>query len=83
MMGYGSYELAMQVLEQAVSAADYLVGGRFSAADVYLGSHTGFGMQFGTLEKRPAFERYWARLNARAAKQRADEIDDALIASST
>lgn len=79
MMGYGTYELAMQVLEQAVSAADYLVGNRFSAADLYLGSHIGFGMQFGTIEKRAAFERYWARLNARPAKQRADEIDNALI----
>ncbi|HTT07111.1 MAG TPA: glutathione S-transferase family protein [Steroidobacteraceae bacterium] len=79
MMGYGTYELAMQVLEQAVSSVDYLVGNRFSAADVYLGSHIGFGMQFGTIEKRGAFERYWSRLNARPAKQRADEIDDALI----
>jgi glutathione S-transferase len=79
MMGYGTYELAMQVLEQAISSADYLVGDRFSAADVYLGSHIGFGMQFGTIEKRGAFERYWARLSARPAKQRAEEIDNALI----
>jgi glutathione S-transferase len=82
MLGYGSYELAMQVLEQAVDAGDFLVGGRFSAADVYVGSHIGFGMQFGTFEKRPAFERYWSRLNARPAKQRADAIDNALIGAS-
>jgi glutathione S-transferase len=80
MMGYGTYELAMEVLEQAVSAGEYLVADRFSAADVYLGSHIGFGMQFGTLERRPAFERYWSRLNARPAKQRADQLDNALIA---
>jgi len=79
MMGYGTYTLAMRVLEQAVSAQDYLVGNRFCAADLYLGSHIGFGMQFGTIEKRAAFERYWARLSARPAKQRADEIDNALI----
>jgi len=48
MMGYGSHELAMQVLEQAVSPIEYLVDGRFSAADVYVGSHIGFGMQFKT-----------------------------------
>jgi glutathione S-transferase len=80
MMGYGTYELAMEVLEQAVSASDYLVGDRFSAADLYLGSHIGFGMQFGTIDKRPAFERYWSRLNARPAKQRADQLDNALMA---
>jgi glutathione S-transferase len=37
-------------------------------------------MQFGTLEKRPAFERYAERVNARPAAVRAREIDDALIA---
>jgi glutathione S-transferase len=73
----------MQVLEQAVSTADYLVGNRFSAADVCLGSHIGFGLQFGTIEKRAAFERYWARLNARPAKQRADQIDNALVPRSS
>jgi glutathione S-transferase len=36
MMGYGSLERVMKVLEDAVSRADYLVGGRFSAADVYI-----------------------------------------------
>ena len=34
----------------------------FSAADVYVGSQIGWGMQFGAIEKRPAFERYWARI---------------------
>jgi glutathione S-transferase len=40
-------------------------------------------MQFGTFEKRAAFERYWARLSARPAKQRADEMDNALIKRSS
>ena len=35
-------------------------------------------MMFGTLEKRPAFERYWERISARPAARRASEIDDAL-----
>ena len=37
-------------------------------------------MQFGMIEKRPAFERYWQRLSARPAAQRAKEIDDGLAA---
>jgi glutathione S-transferase len=36
-------------------------------------------MQFGTIEKRPAFERYWQRLSARPAAVRARQIDDALM----
>jgi glutathione S-transferase len=37
-------------------------------------------MQFGTLEKRPVFERYWQRIGARPAAVRAREIDDKLAA---
>jgi glutathione S-transferase len=37
-------------------------------------------MQFGPIEKRPAFEQYWQRVSARPAAMRAAEIDDALAA---
>ena len=78
MAGYGRFETVVDVLEQAVSRSEYVVGDSFTAADVYIGSGIGFGMQFGMIEKRPAFERYCQRLNARPAAQRAKEIDDAL-----
>jgi len=80
MMGYGRFEHVIDTLEAAVSRAEYVVGDSFTAADVYLGSGIGFGMQFGMVEKRPAFERYWQRLSARPAALRAKEIDDALAA---
>jgi glutathione S-transferase len=79
-LGYGSFERVVDVLEKAVSGSDYLAGDRFSAADVYTGSHIGWGMQFGTLEKRPAFERYWARITDRPAYARGSEIDNKLMA---
>jgi glutathione S-transferase len=81
MMGYGTYADVLNTLEGAVSRGDHLVGDRFTAADVYVGSHIGFGLQFGTIEKRPAFERYVARLSARPAFQRAQKIDDDLAAA--
>jgi glutathione S-transferase len=77
-MGYGRFETVVDALEGAVSRAEYLVGDSFTAADVYIGSGIGFGMQFGMIEKRPAFERYCRRLNARPAAMRAKQIDDAL-----
>jgi glutathione S-transferase len=80
MMGYGRFETVIDVLEQAVSSTEYLVGDSFTAADVYLGSGIGFGMQFGPIERRPAFEQYWQRISARPAALRAKEIDDALAA---
>jgi glutathione S-transferase len=79
-MGYGRFEHVMNALEAALSRGEYLVGDSFTAADVYVGSHIDFGMQFGTLEKRPAFERYRQRLSARPAALRAKEIDDTLAA---
>jgi len=79
MAGYGSYAHVIGALDGLLSANDYVIGDRFTAADVYLGSHIGWGMQFGTFEKRPAFERYWARLSMRPAAMRAKEIDDKLM----
>jgi glutathione S-transferase len=80
MIGYGNTAQVLAVLEAAVSRADYLVGNEFSAADLVVGSQLGFGMMFGTIEKRPAFERYWQRVSGRPACQRAKELDDAKAA---
>ena len=80
MIGYGSYDDALQALEGAVTAGPYITGDRFTAADVYVGSQIGFGLMFGTIEKRPAFEQYWARLVQRPAAGRARELDDAAAA---
>ena len=80
MAGYGNFDMTMDVLEKAVSQSDYVVGDRFTAADVYVGSQIGLGLRFGLMEKRPAFERYWQRISARPAAMRAAQIDDALIA---
>jgi glutathione S-transferase len=81
MAGYGSLALVMDTLEAAVLKSDYIAGDRFTAADVYVGSQIGWGMQFGWLEKRPAFEAYWARISPRPAAKRAVEIDDGLMAA--
>jgi glutathione S-transferase len=80
LMGYGTYGNVIKALESAVSQHDYLTGDSFTAADVYVGAQIGFGLQFGSIEKRPAFERYWQRIAQRPAARRAKEIDDALVA---
>ena len=80
MIGYGTLANTMNALESAVSNGKYLLGDNFSAADVYVGSAIGFGMMFGTMEKRPVFEQYWQRLSARPAYSRARELDDTLVA---
>jgi glutathione S-transferase len=77
MVGYGSLRRVLAVLEQAVTGQDFLVGGRFSAADVYAGSHIMWGLKTGSLPPRPDFVRYAAGLAARPAAQRAAALDDA------
>jgi glutathione S-transferase len=79
MVGYGSLDEVLDALEGALSRGDHVLGQRFSAADVYVGSQLGWGMMFGTIDKRPTFERYFARLSARPAAQRARALDDALM----
>ncbi len=79
MAGYGSFDLTMQTLEHALAGREYLVGDRFSAADLYVGSQLGWGMMFGTIDKRPAFAAYFERLSARPAYIKARDLDDALI----
>jgi len=80
MVGYGAQEHVLAALEDQLQRSEYIAGDRFTAADVYVGSQVGWGMAFGTIDKRPAFERYWRLLGARPAAQRAREIDDKLVA---
>ena len=58
MAGYGSFDDVVDALEAAVAGREYLVGDRFTAADVYVGSQIGWGLRFGTIETRPAFKPY-------------------------
>ena len=77
MSGYGSYERVMDTLDQAVSAHDFIAGNRFTAADVYVGSAVAWGLMFGSIEKRPAFEAYATRIQSRPAYQRTHALCEA------
>jgi glutathione S-transferase len=79
MVGYGSYAAVMDGLDYAVSRSEYIAGPHFSAADVYFGSQIGWGLEFGSIENRPAFAAYWERIRDRDARQRATALDDALL----
>ncbi|HTU11411.1 MAG TPA: glutathione S-transferase family protein [Allosphingosinicella sp.] len=80
-VGYGSFDAAIDALEHALKPGPYICGDQFTAADLYVGSQIGYGMMFGSIEKRPLFEDYFGRLQARPAARRAAELDDALMAA--
>lgn len=71
-LGCGDYSAVLDTLASALQGRRYLAGDRFSAADIYVGSHIGWGMQFGTIPPRPEFEAYWAGLRERPAQQRCE-----------
>lgn len=78
--GYGCYEDTVNTLEKALSPGPFILGDRFSAADVYIGSQIGFGMMMKSLDPRPAFGAYVARFAERPAYKRANEQAEALVA---
>ena len=80
MAGFGSLASVLDALEGAVAGKAFVARDRFSAADVYVGSQIDWGLQFGTIPSRPAFEAYVAPLRERTGYKRAKEIDNALIA---
>lgn len=79
MAGFGRYADTLDALETALQPGPYVCGAQFTAADVYVGSSLAWGLLFGTIEKRPVFEAYVARLKGRAAALSADRINEERI----
>jgi glutathione S-transferase len=74
--GFGSYKAAIKTLEKALIPGPYICGEQFTAADVYVGSQLAWSMMSGIIEKRPLFETYVGRLQARPAAGRANRINE-------
>jgi glutathione S-transferase len=73
--GWGTYEVVVDALEEALKPGPWILGERFSAADVMIGAGVYFGLGFNILESRPPFEAYNERCAARPAFQRAVAIE--------
>ena len=78
--GWGNYDIMLRVLEDGVRAGPWVMGERFTAADVLLGSSINFMRQFGLLGERPVLDAYLDRCLQRPAYQAAldrdKELDD-------
>lgn len=69
-LGYGCYQDVVSALERAIAPGPFILGERFSAVDVYIGSQIHWGMMVKALEPREAFQKYTARCAARPAFKR-------------
>jgi glutathione S-transferase len=80
-VGYGDFDRVMDTLAGALAGRSFVAGDRFSAADLYLAAHLGFGLMFKSIPERPEFVAYVQAHAQRPARLRADAADDALIAA--
>ena len=75
-LGFGDFDTVVDVLAKAAAAASpYLLGNKFTAADVIIGSGLRWGSMFKLLPDRAEFKPYLATLAERPALRRATEKD--------
>jgi glutathione S-transferase len=73
--GWGDYESMIRAMEAAVSHGDYLLGERFTMADVIFGGTLRYMLQFKMVEPTAPLAAYSERLAARPALQRANAVN--------
>jgi glutathione S-transferase len=78
-LGFGNYDLVVEVLAGMLKDRDYVCGDRFTAADIYVGAQVDWGLTFQTLPERDEFFAYAERLRGREAYKAAKAIDGAHI----
>ncbi len=71
-VGWGEYDSMVGAIEAAVTPGPFLLGERFTMADVVFGGTLRWVLMVKSLEARPAFTAYAERLAARPALVRAD-----------
>jgi glutathione S-transferase len=74
-VGWPAWELVLKELADAVAQRQWLLGERFSAADVMLGSVLSIGLFCEMIPPMPALVAYNERLVGRPANQRAGQLN--------
>lgn len=74
--GWGTYEAMVSSIEHAIGEGPWLLGNRFTMADVCLGGTLRYLTRFGMLDKTAAIAAYLDRLDARPAYQRSVAVNE-------
>ncbi len=75
---YADFDTTLNTLHDRLAAGPWLLGERFSAADVLWGNALRFVTSFKLIEATPVIDDYMQRVAARPAEQRAMEADQSL-----
>ncbi len=76
---YGDFDTTLKTLESQLAGRVYLLGERFTAADVLWGMALRMLMGFGALPATPVLKDYAARVCARPSVARVDQTDGQLL----
>src|SRR5690606_13571847 len=76
--GWGTHEAMLATMEAAIGEGPWLLGERFTMADVIFGGTVRYMLRFQMLDACESFVAYAARLDARPASIAAAEINDAI-----
>jgi glutathione S-transferase len=77
--GWGRYEDVLESIEHAIGDGPYLLGERFTMADVIFGGTVRYMIGFKMIEPRPRYTAYVERLSARPAAQAAQKENAEMI----
>jgi glutathione S-transferase len=78
--GWGSTEAMLAAIHGALVPGPFLLGDQFSMADVVFGGTLRYMLRFKMIDRQEAFAQYVARLEERAALQKADAINAKVVA---
>jgi len=78
---YGDFDTMFDTVAQQLERGPWILGERFSAADVLWGMALQWITMFGLIPKRPQIEAYVARVTGRPAVKRAAALDAELAAA--
>lgn len=77
--GWGAFDAMLSSIEHALGDREYLLGEKFSMADVVFGGTLRYMLAFKLIEPRPLFTAYAERIAARPALQRAEAKNAAIV----
>ena len=80
LMPYGDYDTTLGTVVEQLRRGPYLLGDRFSAADVLWGGALGWTMMFGVVPPWPEFKDYVERVTSRPAFVKVTQRDAELVA---
>ncbi|MGE5783583.1 MAG: glutathione S-transferase family protein [Myxococcales bacterium] len=73
--GFGNFDAMIKAIQSAVAGGEFLLGSRFTMADVIFGGTLRYMVHFKLLDALPEFTAYIERLEQRPALQRAQAIN--------